>query len=279
MVIYADVIFAINFVSAYIMLYILGKIINRVTPKKKRLLLASAFGAISSVAVFCMESPAWCMYTIRIISVFAMIFIAFFEFRKRLIHQFAWFLMLCGILMISMTFIAGMLGKTVGIVSKAGVLYFDISPGVFLLSFAGAYGVMILFIKLFKNRKNKRYYRMTVTHNNKSVSVTALFDSGNLLKEPITGKPVSILEWEKAKMLFNNNYVFSDLGNHIEEMRLWLIPFNSLGNPSGMLFGFLADSIYIPEEKKTIDKTFIAVYESRLSKNEEYHALINAGLL
>ena len=41
----------------------------------------------------------------------------------------------------------------------------------------------------------------------------------------------------------------------------------------------LADEINIPEENKTIDKTFIGLYGSRLSNNEEYHALINAGLL
>ena len=31
---------------------------------------------------------------------------------------------------------------------------------------------------------------MSVTHNDKTVTVTALFDSGNLLKEPVTGKYV-----------------------------------------------------------------------------------------
>ena len=36
---------------------------------------------------------------------------------------------------------------------------------------------------------------------------------------------------------------------------------------------------YYDEENKTIDKTFIGLYGSRLSNNEEYHALINAGLL
>ena len=120
---------------------------------------------------------------------------------------------------------------------------------------------------------------MSVTHNDKTVTVTALFDSGNLLKEPVTGKYVSILEWDYVKKLFGAEYEFSDIENHAEEMKLWVIPFNSLGNSSGMLFAFLADNITIPEEKKIIDKTFIGIYGGVLSKNNEYHALINAGLL
>lgn len=279
MVIYADVIFVINFVSIYIMLYILGKIINRIKLKTIRLILSSAFGAISAVMIFSIEISALYVYAIRILSIFIILLIAFFDLRKRILTQFLWFLLMSGIVMFSMIFLSGMLGKTMGIISKAGILYFDISPKIFLMSFIAAYVLMILFIKLFKNRKNKRYYSMTVVHNDKTVTVTALFDSGNLLKEPITGKYVSILEWEKAKALLGCDYKFEDLSNHIKELKLWAIPFNSLGNPDGMLLGFVADSIMIPEERKTIDKTFIAVYKNKLSKSDEYHALINAGLL
>ena len=139
--------------------------------------------------------------------------------------------------------------------------------------------MMIFFVKMFKNRKNKKYYILNVTHNDRTITVSALFDSGNLLKEPITCKYVSILEWEAAKELFDTEIEFSDIENYIEDMKLWAVPFNSLGNSSDVLFAFLADEINIPEENKTIDKTFIGLYGSRLSNNEEYHALINAGLL
>lgn len=279
MVIYADVIFAVNFVSSYIILYILGKTINKVKIKKRRIIFASLVGGIAAVFIFCIDMPIWSAYISRIASVFIMIFIAFFDLRKRILYQFGWFMLMCGIIMVSMIFAASLLGKTVGIVSKAGILYFDISPKVFLITFLAAYLIMILFIKLFKNRKNKKYYMISVTHNNKTVTLTALFDSGNMLKEPVTGKYVSIIEWEKAKDLFDLDCDFSDLEKHIEDMKLWIIPFNSLGNPAGTLFGFLADSISIPEEKKTIDKTFIGLYGRKLSKNNEYSALINAGLL
>ena len=279
MVVYADVIFLINFISAYIMLYILGKAINKVRIRKKRLFLASVLGAAGAAVVFCVEMPTALSYLTRILAVFLMIFTAFFEQRKQLLNQMLWLVLMSGIMIFSMMLITALIKNTVSVVIKAGIVYFDIPPKVFLFAFILSYFVLIFFLKVFKNRKNKKYYIMSVTHNDKTVTVTALFDSGNLLKEPVTGKYVSILEWDYVKKLFGAEYEFSDIENHAEEMKLWVIPFNSLGNSSGMLFAFLADNITIPEEKKIIDKTVIGIYGGVLSKNKEYHALINAGLL
>ena len=279
MVVYADVIFLINFISAYIMLYILGKAINKVRIRKKRLFLASVLGAAGAAVIFCVEMPTALSYLTRILAVFLMIFTAFFEQRKQLLNQILWLVLMSGIMIFSMMLITALIKNTVSVVIKAGIVYFDIPPKVFLFAFILSYFVLIFFLKVFKNRKNKKYYIMSVTHNDKTVTVTALFDSGNLLKEPVTGKYVSILEWDYVKKLFGAEYEFSDIENHAEEMKLWVIPFNSLGNSSGMLFAFLADNITIPEEKKIIDKTFIGIYGGVLSKNNEYHALINAGLL
>lgn len=279
MVVYADTVFLINFVSAYIMLYILGLFINKTSPKKKRLLFASAAGGITATAIFCIEMPVFLTYVLRLMAVFLMLLITFFELRKHILNQFAWFLMLSGIITFSMVFIVSLASKPLQIVTKAGIIYFDIPPEIFLILLIISYLIMVLFIRMFKNRKNKKYYTMSVTHNDKTITVTALFDSGNLLKEPITGKYVSVLEWESVKKLFDLNCDFSEITNHAEEMKLWAVPFKSLGNQSGILFAFLADRIEIPEEKKCHEKSFVGIYDKPLSRNSEYHALINAGLL
>lgn len=279
MVVYADTVFLINFVSAYIMLYILGLFINKTSPKKKRLLFASAAGGITATAIFCIEMPVFLTYVLRLMAVFLMLLITFFELRKHILNQVAWFLMLSGIITFSMVFIVSLASKPLQIVTKAGIIYFDIPPEIFLILLIISYLIMVLFIRMFKNRKNKKYYTMSVTHNDKTITVTALFDSGNLLKEPITGKYVSVLEWESVKKLFDLNCDFSEIANHAEEMKLWAVPFKSLGNQSGILFAFLADRIEIPEEKKCHEKSFVGIYDKPLSRNSEYHALINAGLL
>jgi len=279
MVIYADIIFFINSISAYVMLYILGKVINNFRIRKIRILLSSLFGGLTATVIFCVDIPLYMAYTLRILSVFIMIAIAFYETKRQILRQFVWFVIMTGIMMFSMTFLVSAVQNTFGIVMKAGIMYFDISAKVFLIAFAGAYLVMIFFVKVFKNRKNKRYYIMTVTHNDKTITVSALFDSGNQLKEPITGKCVNILEWEEVRKLFGIDCDFSQIADYADELKLWVIPFNSLGNPDGILFAFLADNVSISEEHKSVDKTFIGIYGEKLSKNGEYHALINAGLL
>lgn len=279
MEIYADVIFFVNFVFSYVLLYILGRAVNRVKIRKIRIALASVIGGVSSVIIFCIEMPMWISYIARTVAVFFIIVIAYFEKRRNILNQILWFLIFSGIMMFVMIMMVSLTGKNIGMAINNGIIYFDINSKVFTVSLMLSCIIMIFLVKMFKNRKNKKYYILNVTHNDRTITVSALFDSGNLLKEPITGKYVSILEWEEAKKLFDAEFEFSDIENYIEDMKLWVVPFNSLGNASDMLFAFLADEINIPEENKTIDKTFIGLYGNRLSNNEEYHALINAGLL
>ena len=49
MEIYADVIFFVNFIFSYVLLYILGKFVNTVKIKKLRLAVAAVIGGIGSV--------------------------------------------------------------------------------------------------------------------------------------------------------------------------------------------------------------------------------------
>ena len=202
MEIYADVIFFVNFIFSYVLLYILGKFVNTVKIKKLRLAVAAVIGGISSAIIFCIEMPMWISYVLRCVAMFLMITTAYFEKRKNILNQMLWFVMLGGIMMFVMIMLVSLTGKTIGMAINNGIVYFDINSKVFAVSLGISCIMMIFFVKMFKNRKNKKYYILNVTHNDRTITVSALFDSGNLLKEPITGKYVSILEWEAAKELF-----------------------------------------------------------------------------
>ncbi len=279
MVIYADEIFLINTVAAYILLYVLGACINKIKIRKRRLIFASIVNGITSVIIFTSEIPLYMSHLLRGLSVFTAIAISFFELRRQMLKQIIWFLFLSGIITCSMIFILSMFSGPVGMIIKSGTVYFDIPPLIFVISLVVSYVIMFLLIKMFKNRKNKRYYIMTLTHNDKTVTLTALFDSGNLLKEPITGKYVTIVEWEKVKELFGADYDFSDIEKYAEELKLWVVPFRTIGKPDGILYAFMADSLSIPEEKRTAKRAFIGIYDKKLSANREYSALLSADLI
>ncbi len=82
MEIYADVIFFVNFIFSYVLLYILGKFVNTVKIKKLRLAVAAVIGGISSAIIFCIEMPMWISYVLRCVAMFLMITTAYFETEK-----------------------------------------------------------------------------------------------------------------------------------------------------------------------------------------------------
>lgn len=276
MVVYADIMFAVNFISSYIMLYILGRFINKICIKKIRLIIASTVGGLSSF-VFTLDFP-W-QIIMRVLFAYLMVFISFFELRRHLLNQLIWFMIMCGFMMFTMIMIVSLLSYSTGLEIRGGILYFNLPMKIFLPIFTVSYFVLIFLIKMFKNKQNKKYYIITVTHNDKKITVPALFDSGNLLKEPITGKDVSIVEWKYAKKLFDTDCEFDKLVDEMEKLKLWAVPFHSVGNKNGMILAFIADEIKIHEENKVIKKSFVGLYGDKLSQKGEYYALLNAGLL
>ena len=122
-----------------------------------------------------------------------------------------------------------------------------------------------------------------------------MLDTGNMLKDPITGMPVIIAQKEILKDILPNiildnlskivggdvpQEVYNDENlQYITKFRL--IPFSSIGKENGMLLGFKTKKIEIQQEdiKKVIDNVIVGIYEKNLSKKNEYHALIGLDLL
>lgn len=279
MVMYADVMFAVNFTSSYILLYLLAKMVYCTKPSKIRLCIASVIGGASSVILFLITLHPIAVYAIRAAIVIIMTVIVFYRGKQKLFEQLTWLLLMSGLIIFSMLAVTAVIKNTVAVIVKNGIIYFELPQKIFVISFIISYLLMALFLRKIKKRGAKRYYIMTITQGDKNISVTALFDSGNLLREPVTGKCVHILEWEQVKKLFDISFEFEDIEQHMQEMKLWVIPYNSLGNKSGVLFAFAADKIALPEKKKERSKEFIGIYNGILSKNKEYQALINAELL
>ena len=68
-----------------------------------------------------------------------------------------WFVMLGGIMMFVMIMLVSLTGKTIGMAINNGIVYFDINSKVFAVSLGISCIMMIFFVKMFKNRKNKKY--------------------------------------------------------------------------------------------------------------------------
>lgn len=179
------------------------------------------------------------------------------------------------------------------ILMKNGVLIGTYPLKVALLGGIVGFVIIVIAFKTMKGKFTKRdmFCDLTIFICQKQVTVKAMLDTGNLLKEPISGMPVVVVEGEILKgmipdiMIENSQSIVN--GKWSEELgeeyssRLKVIPFSSLGKQNGLLLGVKADYIKIEtEEKETIQSNIIVgIYDQELSKNHKYTALVGLEIL
>lgn len=279
MVIYADVLFLANFISAYILLSLLGKFIVKSKIKIWRLCISSAVGAMTAVTIFTMDAPNGISYLIRALSAFIMVFISFYEKKRQILSELIWLAAVSAMLIAAMIILVMVTGRTVGAVVKSGVVYFDMPQKIFLPMLILSYVTVTLFMKITRARRAKQLYAVTVTHNGKNISVTALFDSGNLLREPVTGKGVSLVEWDTARKLFGVDCPVEDMVKNVDGIKLYVVPYRTVGEKRGIIYAFRADSIEIADGHRLIGNVLVGLYDGKLSEKNEYNALLSAELI
>ena len=125
--------------------------------------------------------------------------------------------------------------------------------------------------------------------------VNALIDTGNRLKDPLTGSPVILLEYSAAAEYLPDEvrrafmaFDAGDLGliSELLANSTWLprfrvIPFVSIGEEKGLLPGFRADQVLIFDGTRNFRSrnVVIGIYVNRLSKEGAFVALLHPDIL
>lgn len=261
---YADSLFLVNFVMNLYLLLLVNKSFFR-TATRRRLILGAAIGAVLYFLPFLGIGPWWFRFAVgAMLGSSAMIAVAF---RVRSLHTF--FRILESILMYSILMGGGML------LLKRIPWMKQRMMGVWGVLGFGA--VIYLLLGYLMERRNGQtaLCKATLCCEDSRVTVTALLDSGNSLVEPISGKPVSVLERDVILSLWK------------EEPRLYrAIPYHSIGKKRGILKGYL-----LPEMQIEVDGVTKICKESYIAVCEEYIAsggngagghvkmILNPGLL
>ena len=282
-----------NLFMNYIILFATA-VINKVEIKLIRILLSSILGSIYAVVSYTNILSNFTGVIIKILLSIAMIYIAFKpEGVKRFIKQLLIFYLA--------TFTFGGVAFALLYFVKPGEILIEngIYIGTYPIKIAllgGIVGFVIITIafNLIKGKlsKNDMFCNIHVYINSKRKDMISMIDTGNLLKEPITGMPVVIVEKEELidiipMEILNNidkiiNGDIDDIKNieqYISKFRV--IPFNSLGKQNGLLLGIKADKIIVDYDENKIEHNniIIGVYEKKLCKNDSYKALIGLDLL
>ncbi len=136
---------------------------------------------------------------------------------------------------------------------------------------------------------------LLIKWGSRQVKVDALMDSGNQLKDPMTKKPVVVVEYAVLKALLPveiQTYfeeggepdvwkILSSLGENNYASRFSVIPFQSLGHFNGLMVGFRPDQIVIESRGRLLQagKVVIGIYHKKIDPEGAYHALLSPDLL
>ncbi|MBR6595345.1 MAG: sigma-E processing peptidase SpoIIGA [Oscillospiraceae bacterium] len=125
----------------------------------------------------------------------------------------------------------------------------------------------------------KEYIPITIAEGERSFSAIALKDTGNSLRDPITGEQVLILGPEAAGRLLGlmpaqlSRPMETVMGNPGRGLRL--IPYNSVGQPGGMMLGKRFGNVKLGDKK---GNALVAFAPERIGVGQVYQALAGGNL-
>lgn len=101
--------------------------------------------------------------------------------------------------------------------------------------------------------------------------LTGLVDTGNHLTEPLTGRPVSILDWQEAEKMARFCRIQQEENGYL------YIPFHSVGTEKGWMMGMVMDAMIIRYQEKEIriNHPVLAVSREKLSPGDRYQMIVN----
>ncbi len=291
--VYWDVLVLENLVINYLILLVTSKF-ARTRVSTLRLLLGSIIGALY-VGVIILQPDLKVYYT-TIAKILLSMFIVAVTFSPRKVLQF---IRVLAIFYISTFIFAGaafaflFFNQQGGFVRNGIVCVFGQSQWSLMVTAIITVGIIIkIFWEVVQSRitKERLLVPVKISFDNREIDLSALIDTGNSLRDPLTNIPVMVVEFkalqellpQEIKSIFDGaqeddlNYVTTIISKSKWFSRFRLIPFCSLGKENGMLIGFKPDFIEIggDEDKRDIKNVIVGIYNRSLSRNEKYKALL-----
>lgn len=293
---YLDILWLDNVLMNYIILWVTVKV-SKIKCVSWRLWVSAGIGALYAVFIFLPQFQAMRTIPLKICLSLIML-LAAFEFNNigQFIKVLAFFY--------CTTFIFGgaafgiyyFLGE--GVQVQDGIFYIENYP-VKILAFA-----CIIVITLgrnlrdfMRNRLNHQelLYTIGIYFDGEKAEVEGLLDTGNALYDPISQNPVIVAEFAEVRHILPSDiqdifikskendleFITKTVANSSWIGRFRMIPFMALGKENGMLIGFKPDkvSILMDGDWQETRDIIIGIYARQLSKDSEYHALINPQLI
>lgn len=287
--VYADLLFLVNFSMDFLGFYLTARLLHR-TLSLWRGVLASALGGVYAVVVLFLTVGKIPAFLIDLAVCFALCAIAMLGRREGLrscLRLGSLYLLISALLGGAMTLLYSQLNRIPGLTDR--VEEDGLSAWLFL-GLAVASAVMTgLWGRGFRRAASRREVELVVEHGGKRVQMRAFCDSGNLLRDPISAKPVIAVEAERMNGLVPTALCRAADGRALSDAVLTLpegahsnfrlIPAKTAAG-EGLLVGFLPDHVYIREDNaKEAREVSALVALTKLNEKAGIEALLPGELM
>lgn len=156
-----------------------------------------------------------------------------------------------------------------------GGIALGMGNGGFWAIILGALGVALLCLVGFAGHPGQqKYVPVSITHEGRKVHLTALLDTGNTLRDPVSGTPVLVVDALTADRLMG--LTEQELLHPVETMAfrknlgLRLIPYHAVGQSGGLLLGMRVDALEVNGKNETM---IVAFAPQKIGQGKPYQAL------
>ena len=291
MIVYIDIIILENIVMNYIILLATG-IVMRANKSNFRIFLASLIGAIYAVVSLKNILEIYSSIYMKILLSVVMIYISFKPKNIKIMLKQVLIFYLTSFVFGGCAIFLLYVVRPQDIFIRNGVYTGTYPIKIALLGAIVGYIVITIAFKIVKSKisKNDCYCEIKLKILGKEKTFISMIDTGNLLKDPISGSPVIVVEKDSLegfipKIILENieNIMKGEMKEVLENLeekeyisKLRIIPFNSLGKQNGLLLGIKAEQATVikEEEEKNILNTIVGIYPNCFTKTKKYTALV-----
>lgn len=278
--VYIDLVFVTNLLMDYILLRFVG-IMFRCRGSRKRYFLAAVTGALFSCLILYIPAKGNLLASILLHGVCAMTMVRIgFGLKKS-------GMLIKAMLLLYMA--AFMCGGFWEVLTEEDSLTLK----TFLLFTAGTYFVLTAWSYLADSVqvRRKNIYPITLAYQGKIQSDYGFYDTGNLLLDPVSGMPVSVVEPEFLETMLSEEVV--DKLKHLKEepgelkstelasLKPHFLSYQTVGKEKGLMLAITLEDlcIHTPREVIHVPGPVFALSEEPSALGKEYKVLLNSRLL
>lgn len=266
MVIYIDILIAVNLIINYLLLSAVKHIV-KAEGGKWRMPLSAAFGAAYSLVILLPPFSFLFSSFLKLSISAVMIAIAFRKTTFKIyLKRFICFYIISAVFGGGMYILYFFFGSAIMEIGN-GITYLKISAPVLVLFAGGIYFLLRLLQRFFfRSASEKEILRIRITKNGKKTELFGLCDNGNRLYDRMENLPVIVCSKRAVETIIGEREK-EFFGGNISLLKppYKLVPFNSVGG-KGLLPAFSPDKteVFKNGEWKTHSRVTAAVYNENL---------------